>query len=651
MPVISNGKLQFSIDENAKNALFSGPGITQAKDANFWRMVLDDGVFIEMLIESRFQSGTACMAGEELHIHYDHLSAPDRNREFDIAFDITVCRDGEGLSFNSVITNRQKGVRVDECACPSVEVSALNGPSEEDILYMPECSTATRLKDPWNALRAWNSCYLDGDEFEIVRSGFYPAICMAWMGIESNGQFLYIGRHDPQMRATVIQAGCSPYCKPNRLGLRFVHVPWVSEGETVEVAPTVVALLEGKWLEGSRMYRKWADKAFYQPVKPHAWVQKTNGWQRLIMRSQYGDDYFTPEQLPDVWEQGMRHGIDTLFLFGWWDSGMDNGYPEYTISPERANALKKSIRTIQNRGGHIILVCTTWFFDWSTEYGKKYALEQCQMNRRGFPEMVKVCYAPHSATRSHKMLADSPILLNPCSGSAGWRDTLISNFDMLAEYDPDCIFYDCYGAFPLPFCFNSKHDHGNRVDEEWKYRRIVLDALNQKRGNRYVIATEHMQDYICRFMEFIHDGLGYCDPNNYQNFPEMFRQTFPEVILSNRQCRDSRPGFEKALRYAFVKGGRFDVETHRCRTGMETEMPYALEIERLNALRQQYGDYMLEGTFDVSELPALPLQIVAAQYIHKDGTKRLTVLWNNSSQEENVMGVTLSPDEIRFIEE
>ena len=647
---INNQMLHFSIDENAGNATFSGPGFTQAEDANFWRILLDDGVFIEMLIESRFQTGTARMVGEELHIHYDRLVAPDRNREFDITFDITVRKDGQGLAFWPVITNRQKGVRVNECACPSIEVSALNGPSEEDILYMPECSTCTRLKDPWNNLRAWNSCYLDGDEFEIVRSGIYPHICMAWMGVESNGQFLYIGRHDPELRATVIQATCSPYCAPNRLGLRFVHTPWVSEGETVEAAPSVVALVEGGWLEGSRIYRKWAEEAFYKPVKPHDWVRKMNGWQRLIMRSQYGDDYFTPEQLPDVWEEGMRHGINTLFLFGWWDSGMDNGYPEYKISPERSKALKESIATIQKRGGHVILVCTTWFFDWSTEYAKKYGLEQCQMNRRGFPQTVKVCYAPHSATRSSKMLADSPLFLNPCSGSPGWRETLICHFDMLANYDPDCMFYDCYGAHPLPFCFNSKHEHGNRVDEEWKYRRIVLDALNKKCGDRYVIGIEHTLDYISAHTEFTHDGLGSCNPDDYQNFPDMFRQTFPEVILSNRNCRDSRPGFEKALRYAFVKGGRFDVETHRCRTSMETEMPYALEIERLNGLRQKYGDYLLEGTFDVSKLPPLPQTIVAAQYIHRDGTKRLTILWNNSQQEENVMGVTLAPDEMKFIE-
>ena len=50
-----------------------------------------------------------------------------------------------------------------------------------------------------------------------------------------------------------------------------------------------------------------------------------NGWQRLIMRSQYGDDYYLPEDLPALYEEGARHGINSLFLFGWWDTGMDNG--------------------------------------------------------------------------------------------------------------------------------------------------------------------------------------------------------------------------------------------------------------------------------------------------------------------------------------
>ena len=648
MPAIRCMNLIFTIDENAGKACFSGKGYQQAPGASFWRMLLDDGFYLEMPALSLEQTGRASMNGDEMVIAYDHIEA--RGKSLDISLAIRVQRAGNLLSFTAQITNHEKSIRVNEFACPFMQVSELNGSRENDRLYLPD-GLGLRVPDPWNNLRTWHSQYMDGDETEVVRSMYYPEASMAWMAVESGDQVLYIGRHDPQIHGTVMQAGCSPYGKDPRLSLRFVHLPMALEGETVSIPPVCVGLLPGDWMTASRIYRAWADQAFFTPTKPQQWIRSMNGWQRLILRSQYGDDYYLPEDLPALYEEGARHGINSLFLFGWWDTGMDNGYPEYPISESRAKALKENIAKVRAMGGHVILVCNANFIDADTEYGRKYGQSRTQLDRRGHARFRKCCYSPVSATRSMKMFSDSPFFLYPCSGSAQWRKTLISQCDMLKAYEPDCIFYDCYGIEPNGFCFNPDHEHGNRVDQEWLYKRGVLQAVKDSCGQDYVFATEQVTDIAAAYTQFIHGCRGSFEPDSPYLFPHMFRQTFPEVITTNRGARDSRPGFERNLRFSFVMGLRYDVEIYRCRRGVESEPPYAEEVSSLNALRQKYADYMIEGQFDVSGMPSLPDQVYGAQYLSADRRRKLTVLWNGAAQAVNVLGKVIPANGIDFSEE
>lgn len=648
MPTLYGTGLSFSIDMDARNAAFAGEGYTPARKQSFWRMLLDDGVHLEMLAESSEQAGRACLQGETLVIAYDRIRAS--GRVFNIGLTVRVSAEDGLLAFTAEITNREANVRVNECACPLLEAEALGGPPAQDVLYLPH-GLGQRIPDPWNALRTWHSNYMDGEEEEVVRSLYYPEASMAWLGVESGGRFLYMGRHDPEIHGTVMQAGCSPYGRANRLSLRFVHLPMARTGETVAVPPTCVGYLPGGWTAGAETYRRWADQGFYRTPPHQPWIQHMNGWQRIIMRSQYGVDYYLPEDLPALYEEGARHGVDSLFLFGWWDTGMDNGYPEYPISPQRARALKENIAKVRAMGGHVILVCNANFIDADTAYGRQHGREYTQLDRRGHVRFRKCCYSPYSATRPMRMFGDSPLFLYPCSGVPQWRDQLIAQFAMLKEYEPDCIFYDCYGIEPNGFCFNDRHQHGNRVDEEWPYKRRVLRQLEEACGSRYAFATEQVTDIAAAYTQFIHGCRGSFEPEDPFTFPQLFRQTFPEVITTNRLARDSRPGFEANLRFAFLMGLRYDVEIYRCRRGIESEMPYAREVERLNALRQQYGEFLLDGRFDVSALPPLPQGVLGSQYISQDGRHRLTVLWNMGGTPATACGEDIAPNQFRIIRE
>ena len=101
-------------------------------------------------------------------------------------------------------------------------------------------------------------------------------------------------------------------------------------GEKLELPSSVVGLLSGDWRCAARTYRTYADKTFFKVTPKAKWVEEMTGWQRIIMRSQYGEDYYKAEDLPELYRIGAKYGIHTLFLFAWWKEGMDRNYPTYT---------------------------------------------------------------------------------------------------------------------------------------------------------------------------------------------------------------------------------------------------------------------------------------------------------------------------------
>ena len=54
-----------------------------------------------------------------------------------------------------------------------------------------------------------------------------------------------------------------------------------------------------------------------------------------------------------------------------------------------------------------------------------------------------------------------------------------------------------------------------------------------------------------------------------EQFPALFRYTFPEVIVSNRGVRNAEGGFAKMLRNALVYGIRYDAELYVCRRTLD----------------------------------------------------------------------------------
>ncbi len=639
---IETKNMCFEIEENASDAFFALPKNT-LKGGGFWRLILDDGLRTEIPIFSHKQNGEVKRNSDgSITVTYSSLLS-EYGDSYDIVFKIEIKKEGELISFTPTLENNSD-VRINECFCPIMPFDGIMGKREEDVLYMPQ-GLGTRVVDPTRKLESLTKQYYSHNEYETFWHLHYPQASMCWMGIESQDKFLYISRRDPDIRCCFLTVRHTIH--ENDLMLSIVHMPMANEGEKITYAPTVVGLLDGDFRSGADDYRRFAEKAFYRPVQKQEWVKNMTGFQRVIMRSQYGEDYYKAEDLPSLYLEGAKYGIHTLFLFAWWKEGMDKNYPEYNEPYEGAyKALKENIEKVQSMGGRVILEMNCHFLDPITDYYKKFGEELTIKNifgeeiRKAF---VYPGYGEFNVTHGGRAF---PLC---CSCTEKWRAQLMSQMKLMNSFSADCLFADCYGAAPTQPCFDSRHEHGKRVDEDWKgKRKFFQSAAEYCKEEGKVLGAEITTDIAASYAEFIHGLINIDLEPKSDQFPALFRYTFPEVITTNRGVRCSEGNYEKQLKTTFLYGLRYDAELFVCRRGLDSDKKYASVIKECTDWMEEYRDFFFDGKFICRELSPIPHALKRAEYEAKDG-RYLTVLYNTGKDPIDAYSRTIAPNEMVFI--
>ena len=107
--------------------------------------------------------------------------------------------------------------------------------------------------------------------------------------LNSGSEGIYFGNHDESFQCTCHLIEDE---KPGKLNVGMVKLPFLAAGNQVTYENFVISAHTGTWHKGVDRYRTWAEKWFKFREKPEA-VKNMNGWQRIIMRSQYGENFYT----------------------------------------------------------------------------------------------------------------------------------------------------------------------------------------------------------------------------------------------------------------------------------------------------------------------------------------------------------------------
>ncbi|MBE6928782.1 MAG: hypothetical protein E7463_00745 [Ruminococcaceae bacterium] len=609
------------------------------ENSDFWRLHLDycqSGMNNELGVYSHQQPAPTVLRRENvLTILYNSLVAEDGSvHDISLELQITAC--GGALHFAASMTNHSSA-RINELQYPLFEFTRINADFSDDQLVVPQ-GLGRILPNPHELTRKSHSEYMAADHKNIWSTWQYPKpLSMPWIGLQSGDKLLYLGWHSDKWRQFSALTGCEPRgSQEEYLICTLSSYPAVYPGETVRYDGFVLAGFDGDWHQACNFYRAWADSSWNQPVNRQEGFKSINGWQRIILKHQYGEIFHTYDELPAMYRAGAACGLNMILLFGWWQEGMDNGYPNYQPDPALGGAekLKRAIEEINALGGIVILYANGHLIDVSTDYykteGIHHTMKDIELNV--YQEFYRFSNNASILRSGHKTFATG------CYGAKAWRDKLVEIEQRHLALGSNGTFFDQIGS-NFRFCFDRTHDHANRIDEDPQLRLDAVKHMRSLLGENEYFGTEHTIDRLAMQMDFIH-GCGFAQSFSEDAFPALFRYTYPDILISNRFVHDDKPGWKRALNYTFINGLIFDVGIYRCREYIAAIPAYGDYIRHLTGLRSQYRDFFTDGQYDLPRME-LPPQIKAVQYTL--GGRVLLTVWNDSDESTDFCGRVLPP--------
>ena len=625
---------------NTVEFLFGGNKALITENSDFWRLHLDDGFEYEIPCYSSYQKDYEIFNdGNETVVKYNSLTTAD-GRKFNVVFKVHIISDETGIDMYSEIENNDD-IRVSELQMPFIDMEKFYGDTEKEEMYIP---IGLGIKEENIRKYVAENChteYMSADYNTVWFHNQYPQpLSMPWMALKSDEYLLYVSRQDKDFRLCNFSVGTSPRNTKSRIILSVSGYPAVCKGEKIKTANSHISVLRGEIEDAARLYRKWSEENWLEIRKKPVWVNEIDGWQRIILKHQYGEIFFTYDDLYNVYKSGAEYGIKALLVFGWWKGRFDNGYPLYEPDPALGGAekMKEAIKKIQADGGRVYLYSNGTLIDIKSDFYAEHG------------DAVKKIDIDNNEYRDHYQFSNNGTLLRQygyksfaiaCHATDEWKNKLMENCKVKLSFDPDSVFFDQLGCCFRP-CFNKAHKHGGRIDDELRFRKENIEELKKLIPEGKAIGTEWQVDIFATSVDYVHgygEGTWYCE----DACPAMFRTAFPECIISNRLLHDDRSDYKEQLNYTFMNGLIFDISVYRGRKSILADLPELAEyVGRLTKYRAKYREYFINGKYEKGVFSKTELSF--CKYTLED--KQLIIYWNNTdmSQKTKVDGVEYTID-------
>ncbi|QNA93598.1 DUF6259 domain-containing protein [Microbacterium sp. Se5.02b] len=583
-----------------------------------WTLTAVKGDHRELTVHSEDQMPTVTRDAEGVTLGYDRLTSTD-GIVLDVSFSVEI-RTADGAFEFTASLESHDGSIVREVALPVVELDAATA-SDDEVVYRAH-GLGRRIENPRTTLYRAHTEYMVDDGAGVWEAVAYPGdMTMPWHGVELDEGFLYMGRHDPDFSSALLSTGVPPRGEEGELWLTTV----APLGRSIGTLPPVILAVDDDWAASAARYRSWADTWY---TGPHPSTKPMQGWQRIIMKHQFGQILYRYEDLLEVFEAGREVGLDGILLFGWWKEGFDRGYPEYEPDDALGGAegLRRAIAEIRSRGGFISLYANGNLIDRTSDFAAQHGAEVTKKDAAGLDYVVGYAFARESQTLRH--FAPGSFLI-ACHGAPRWRNRMAEVASAQAALGADDIFFDqtAYHLAAWP-CYDASHDHGTRVGVESLQRARTLAGLREA-ADAKTLGSEGMADGMISLLNY-HHGWGFAFTDGPEAFPALFRTVYPEPVVSNRLVHDQRTGWRDHLNYALTYNLIFDVALHRSRRDVRDMPEYAAHVAQLIAIRERHRDLFFRGAFSLVDFGP----ITHVRYA-LDGDV-LDVYWNCTDERWNV---------------
>jgi len=595
-----------------------------------WKMYYRTSDARELEIPAAAQNAEVRREGNALVIAYPKLigNVPlaGSSRSLNVAFTLRAALEDDRLVWTATIANRETepGLEISELWLPWISgIGDLGKGREADLLYWPE-DGGRRIVNPFSKLLATRATAGRGGgrggrgqpSYQMTYP--WPA-SMQWYALDNGEEGIYVASQDKTLMTTTLNVMAQ-----DGAGLSFsmVKYPFVKIGETWTSEPTVIRLFRGDWHVAARGYRAWADTWIPKPHPPQ-WLRRMNGWIIPNLKTQNGGHYNgVYADLPRYWRDAHAVGIDMVSIYGWEKQGFDNWYPEYDPDPGMGGeaGLKAAIAEIQRGGGRVNLYSQGQLIDPGTEYYRRIGHLQTAKDIWG-GEYRETYGGTGSGTLLNIM--HNKLFGVACPLAAGWYEQLASQFEMARKYGVNGLMYDQMGGRPPYICFDQSHPHAkpSLAAGPGKLQNMRrLRELIKSRDPEFAFLMELNVDIYSAFGD-ITQPVQYGFTPGPESFGEMFKYTFPDRIITNRTGGDRKACFGHGFSLQWRVDGMMRDTTD------PVMAPY---LTRLNQLRTQFADLLLDGRFvDDEGFSNRNTNVSAHAFLA--GNRMAVTLWNPTS--------------------
>ena len=596
---LSNNKVAVSIGEDGSLQSLRNvvTGQDYASGAYLWRLYYDSPAEKEIQICGEGQSPAVSQEGNVITIIYDKLLC--RDEELDFRLILTVTLEDDLVRFGSTMENNVEHTVIREFHYPLVHGARL---PKDHKLFTAEAG-GKLFDDPLETIsKVSASPYKRPEQIFRQKDVKYGAKCfMNCFCLLGAGQGLYFGSHDATFQDTWhgLRAYRNPVSrKHDVLEFGFFKYPHCFCGESWSCNANVIAPYSGTWHVASRIYRRWADTWWDHRDTPK-WVLDMKSWQRVIFKHQYGEYLFKyPDINGRVNEAGQSVGCNALFIFGWWNEGMDHGYPDYSpdMSQGGNEALKSEIAKYQAAGNHLLLYFNGKLIDRESSFYKSgKGAEVCRHDNTGSEILERYKFTGQGTWLGEY---DQRTFAIATMMDSQWNEVLFGLQDFAHEMGAHSVFFDQLGYTEWE---STNWDNSREYPVPDVYGILKRAQCLKMLRDRYAISdpdfalgAEGTVDALAQYCDYTHGYPANDGPERWINF---FRYTFPELVFTDRGLRDD-VDVPRHVNNTVLDGQRNDIEIYRCRGIISDEPVYQEYLAQVNAIKERYKECLLEGRYN-----------------------------------------------------
>ena len=576
-----------------------------------------------------------------LTIVYDRMKSEAGSFEVKVEVEARLALKGDEISLQMRIENSDQG-ELTQVYFPLISgLREIGDDPEEDTIIIPQAG-GNIIRNPLNAFPGSKEP-LGFNEWKTVNWASYPGhASMQWMDYSSDSHGLYLSCLNQEGEFLVLWAKKNLWDEKEHLSLSLIKYPYLKANDSWISSEFVVSPHRGDWHTAADKYRDWLE-GWMEKAKTPEWLKDSNGFYHFVLRHGDGTMVNEVEEIPEIYREAQGHGVDLLFVCGWYEGGHDWMYPEYVaFDPE---GLGKAFEEVHRAGGKLLLytngaIYTTGNPDWETQ-GKRWAVRRWDGSIAflggNAPGEVRWEWSP-----GHYPSFEGSTFALMCPREKEWISKLMEGVENAAKLKADVVLVDVVACISA-LCFEEKHGHEN-PSLSWGPGIIGMLKSALEIGKRYnpdlSLCVEGIVDVYTPYVGIYHSRVdGYQPPA--ESYPEVIRYTMPWVKGITGGFIDM--GDTRKLSHYFILGLPMDLEIHtheRGRLSMDSEL--SEKIKKLNHLRRENSDLLVDGIFkDTVGVSCSHQDIRAKAFVEEESL--LLALWQAGESAISTAKIVVDP--------